>query len=211
MKTCLVAVGLFLLAHGSVAAQTGDAQAGKALWEGPATLCRNCHGTKGEGGLGPDLAGRKLTLAQFTRAVRKPWGIMPAFVESQMSDKELADFLVLREPPARRTARRVEIRGAGRCATRAGSWIDGRVRSVTDRCSTSCVRVPERWTATSSGSRRASTNIRPSSLDILPFSSSRRHACGWAIFLQRACLNRPCRKSGPSCATSDFVLSSRRS
>jgi mono/diheme cytochrome c family protein len=93
MKTLLAALMILPLAQGNVAAQTGDAQAGKTLWEGAVTGCRNCHGVKGEGALGPDLAGRKLTLAQFTRAVRKPWGVMPAFVESQMSDKDLADFL----------------------------------------------------------------------------------------------------------------------
>jgi mono/diheme cytochrome c family protein len=73
-------------------AQAGDPQAGKALWEAPGVECHECHGVKGEGALGPDLAGRKLTLAQFIHAVRKPWGIMPAFVESQMSDRELADL-----------------------------------------------------------------------------------------------------------------------
>jgi mono/diheme cytochrome c family protein len=93
MKALLATTIVLLFAHGSVSAQTGDAQAGKTLWEGPNTGCRNCHGTKGEGGVGPDLAGRKLTIAQFTRAVRKPWGAMPAFVESQMSDKDLADVL----------------------------------------------------------------------------------------------------------------------
>ena len=46
--------------------------------------------SKGEGGFGPDLAGRKLTVAQFTQAVRKPWGIMPAYIGSQISDNELA-------------------------------------------------------------------------------------------------------------------------
>jgi mono/diheme cytochrome c family protein len=78
---------------GSAAAQTGNAQAGKTLWEGPATQCRNCHGQNGEGGFGPDLAGRHLTVAQFRHAVRQPWGIMPAYIESQISDSEIADFV----------------------------------------------------------------------------------------------------------------------
>jgi hypothetical protein len=56
-------------------------------------MCKNCHGPKGEGGFGPDLAGRKLTASQFRVAVRKPWGVMPAYVESQISDRELADFV----------------------------------------------------------------------------------------------------------------------
>ena len=52
-------VGLFLLplGQGVAFAQTGDAQAGKAFWDGPAAQCRNCHGEKGEGAFGPDLAG----------------------------------------------------------------------------------------------------------------------------------------------------------
>jgi mono/diheme cytochrome c family protein len=93
MRTLLFALLLLPLALGSAAAQTGNAQAGKALWEGPATQCRNCHGQNGEGAFGPDLAGRGLTVAQFTRAVRQPWGIMPAFIESQISDSEIGDLV----------------------------------------------------------------------------------------------------------------------
>lgn len=87
---CLVSLPVFA---GSAAAQGGNAQAGKTLWEGPATQCKNCHGGKGEGAFGPDLAGRKLTVAQFRQAVRKPWGIMPAYIESQISDSEMADMV----------------------------------------------------------------------------------------------------------------------
>ena len=98
MSSLLVALFAFCLVTlpvcaGSAAAQGGNAQAGKTLWDGPATQCKNCHGGKGEGAFGPDLAGRKLTVAQFRQAVRKPWGIMPAFVESQVSDSEIADFV----------------------------------------------------------------------------------------------------------------------
>lgn len=93
MRTLLVALLFLPLAQGSAAAQTGDPQAGKTLWEGPATQCRNCHGQNGEGAFGPDLAGRRLTVAQFARAIRQPWGIMPAFVDTQVSDREIADFV----------------------------------------------------------------------------------------------------------------------
>lgn len=92
MRTCFIALVIGAIA-GSAAAQSGDPQAGKALWEGPATQCRNCHGATGEGAFGPDLAGRKLTVAQFTRAVRRPWGIMPAYIESQISEREMADLV----------------------------------------------------------------------------------------------------------------------
>ena len=45
-----------------------------------------------KGGFGPDLAGRGLNAAQVLRAVRKPWGIMPAFDENQVSAKDAADI-----------------------------------------------------------------------------------------------------------------------
>ncbi|MCH8268565.1 MAG: c-type cytochrome [Acidobacteria bacterium] len=92
----LVAFGIaglgarFSMAQG--VASSGDAQAGKTLWEGPATFCERCHGVKGEGAFGPDLAGRQLSVAQFRQAVRKPWGIMPAFTEQQVSDQEIANM-----------------------------------------------------------------------------------------------------------------------
>jgi mono/diheme cytochrome c family protein len=92
MNKLVVALFVLSLSQGAALAQ-GDAQAGKALWDGPATQCRNCHGTTGQGAFGPDLAGRKLTVAQFTQAVRHPWGIMPAFIESQVSDAEIGNLV----------------------------------------------------------------------------------------------------------------------
>jgi len=55
--------------------------------------CRECHGVNGEGAFGPDLAGRKLTPAQFIHAVRKPWGVMPAFTDKNITDPELMDLI----------------------------------------------------------------------------------------------------------------------
>lgn len=92
MKWTWVAVlAIVVLASGSSSAQTGNAAAGKEYWT-PA-LCRLCHGTNGEGGFGPDLAGRGLTVAQFTRAVRQPWGVMPAFTEQQITASQIADLV----------------------------------------------------------------------------------------------------------------------
>jgi len=68
---------LAAVAAAQTPAPAGDQVAGKALWDGNTTSCKNCHGLKGEGGYGPDLAGRKLTFAQFNHAVMKPWGVMP--------------------------------------------------------------------------------------------------------------------------------------
>ncbi len=96
MKKALIALMLLPLAQSAALAQvTGNPAAGKAYWdrEAPrATACRNCHGNNGEGAYGPDLAGRGLSAAQFMKAVRQPWGIMPAFVESQMNDQDAADL-----------------------------------------------------------------------------------------------------------------------
>ncbi len=69
-----------------------DAAAGKKLWDGNELFCKNCHGRDGEGAFGPDLAGRGLSPAQFLKAVRKPWGVMPAFVPEQLSDAEAANL-----------------------------------------------------------------------------------------------------------------------
>src|SRR3954470_3591990 len=100
MRTLFVALALLALpfAQNNSVAQggaVGDAAAGKGLWDGNATSCKNCHGAAAEGGFGPDLAGRKLSLARVTRAVRQPWGIMPAFKDTQIgyTDKGLADMV----------------------------------------------------------------------------------------------------------------------
>jgi cytochrome c553 len=97
MKRLALALLVLPLAQSGASAQTpaGSPAAGKAYWEREApraTACRNCHGSSGEGAFGPDLAGRGLNAAQFERAVRQPWGIMPAFVESQLSGQDAADL-----------------------------------------------------------------------------------------------------------------------
>ena len=93
MKRLLLAILILPIFAAVAAAQSapaGDAAAGKALWDGNTTSCKNCHGAKAEGGYGPDLAGRKLTYAQFSHAVQKPWGVMPSF--PQFNDKQLTDM-----------------------------------------------------------------------------------------------------------------------
>jgi mono/diheme cytochrome c family protein len=89
MKKFLFAL-LALPLMSTAAAAQGNAAAGKTLWEGNTTGCRNCHGEQGQGAFGPDLAGRGLSVDQFKVAVQKPWGIMPAF--PQYSDQQLADM-----------------------------------------------------------------------------------------------------------------------
>jgi mono/diheme cytochrome c family protein len=128
-------VVLFLLPHFPQAlaqqappTSAGDAERGKVLWlETEHVECRECHGDKGEGAFGPDLAGRNLTRAQFIHAVRKPWGIMPAYPESQISDRDLMDLAaylgtmptVDQPGPWRRQVRAGDARGL-QVATTAG-------------------------------------------------------------------------------------------
>lgn len=92
----LISGALFLavaLFYAESAAAQGNAEPGKKLWESADARCRDCHGEKGEGGFGPDLAGRQLSFEQFKQAVRKPWGIMPSFTEQQLSDADMANFI----------------------------------------------------------------------------------------------------------------------
>jgi mono/diheme cytochrome c family protein len=135
MRSLLVALFLLPLAQQALplaqqtpAAPAGDSERGKALWlKTEHVECRECHGDNGEGGFGPDLAGRNLTRAQFIHAVRKPWGVMPAYAESQISDRELSDLMaffgtlpsVAQPGPWRRAVRAGDARGL-QVATTAG-------------------------------------------------------------------------------------------
>ena len=116
MRKLLVALLVLPFAQTAGSAQTaGDAAAGKAYWDRLAprlTDCKDCHGLNGEGGFGPDLAGRGLNAAQIERAVRQPWGVMPAFVESQVSAKDAADlaaYFATLPKPAQPGKWRVEV------------------------------------------------------------------------------------------------------
>ena len=99
MRSLLVVLFLLPLLQQALAQQApptpaGNAERGKVLWLKTEHIeCRECHGDNGEGALGPDLAGRTLTRAQFIHAVRKPWGVMPAYAESQIRDAELVDLM----------------------------------------------------------------------------------------------------------------------
>jgi mono/diheme cytochrome c family protein len=90
MKKLATALLLLPFLQSASFAQAPDTAAAKTLWESNNLFCKNCHGKTGEGAFGPDLAGRGLSASQFQQAVRKPWGVMPAFVEDQISDAEIA-------------------------------------------------------------------------------------------------------------------------
>jgi mono/diheme cytochrome c family protein len=78
----------------AAAAPKGDPAAGQQPFR--AKLCYMCHGENGEGGFGPDIAGgRGLTFDQFRRAIRKPWGVMLAYTEQQLTDQNIADIYAM--------------------------------------------------------------------------------------------------------------------
>ncbi len=93
MKRFAVAITAFCLSSTAAFAQAeGDATRGQQYWTSPLHQCRNCHGPAGEGGFGPDLAGRGLNGAQVYRAAHQPWGVMPAFVDTQVNQQQANDL-----------------------------------------------------------------------------------------------------------------------
>ena len=82
---------IVFLSNPAAASAQGDAEAGKAYWTGN-TQCDNCHGSEGQGGWGPDLAGRGLSVEQFSHATRMPWGMMPTYPEQLASDTDIANL-----------------------------------------------------------------------------------------------------------------------
>src|SRR3970040_3001923 len=89
----LVTQGGTAAAQGTAPQAVGDPANGKAVFAFGNTSCTNCHGLEGQGGWGRDLAGRRITYNQAISAIRNPMWRMPAFVPSQLSDKEILDMV----------------------------------------------------------------------------------------------------------------------
>ncbi len=89
VRTALFVMCVSVLHSQGVEAKQPNVTTGARSWD---LFCDNCHGKDAEGGFGPDLAGgRGLTVDQFRRAIRTPWGIMPALNERQLSDQAVAE------------------------------------------------------------------------------------------------------------------------
>jgi len=75
-------------------APKGDAAKGKALWL--ADGCSYCHGTVGQGGGGRSaglrIAHQPLPFEAFLAQVRRPADEMPIYVESVLSNQDIADI-----------------------------------------------------------------------------------------------------------------------
>jgi len=93
---------LLTVCASAMLAQAPDAARGKQLFVKDG--CYECHGTMGQGGTGPRLAPRPISLPALMAYVRKPSGNMPPYTSKVMTDAELADVRAylasLPAPPA---------------------------------------------------------------------------------------------------------------
>ena len=84
-----------------VAAAPGTSARAQGLF---ATHCAPCHGNRGTGRIGPQLAARNWTAAVFDKQVRQGGLVMPAFPPARVSDAQLNSLLIyvnaMPQPPA---------------------------------------------------------------------------------------------------------------
>ena len=101
-----VTLGVFV-ALAQVAAPSGDAKNGRKLFV--ADGCYQCHGTVGQGGVGPRLTAPPIALPTLNAIVRKGVRGMPPYGPKVLSDAELGDIHAYLEtipapPPAKSIA-----------------------------------------------------------------------------------------------------------
>ena len=90
LKTMVIAAGLTALCTGSAAAQDGNAQTGRQLFESKG--CYSCHGFVGQGSReGPRLT-PPLPFAAFIVQLRTPRAIMPPYEAALVTDSQAADI-----------------------------------------------------------------------------------------------------------------------
>jgi mono/diheme cytochrome c family protein len=96
-RSAVVLSALSLAALAGAQAQDapkGDAAKGKALWLTDG--CSYCHGTVGQGGGGRSaglrIAQQPLPFEAFLNQVRRPADEMPVYVESVLSNQDVADI-----------------------------------------------------------------------------------------------------------------------
>ena len=114
-KGGFVVTALALAASGAAWPQNaprGDAANGKRVYL--AIGCYTCHGRAGQGGAmnypAPALAQTQLPVEALTVFVRAGPNDMPAYPESRLSDKDIADIhAFLRSLPGRRPAKDIPL------------------------------------------------------------------------------------------------------
>ena len=110
LAVAVLALGAFGTAWAQ--APRGDAANGQRTYL--AIGCYTCHGRAGQGGAmngpAPALARTQLPVEAFKAFVRAGPGDMPAYAESRLPDKELADIhAFLLSLPGRRPAKEIPL------------------------------------------------------------------------------------------------------
>jgi ubiquinol-cytochrome c reductase cytochrome c subunit len=91
MRRIFVATGLMLATASELAlAQSAQVKHGGELWE--KNGCYMCHGTVGQGGVGPAVAVDLVPFVALSAYVRHPSGEMPPYAEGVLSDADLHDI-----------------------------------------------------------------------------------------------------------------------
>lgn len=68
----------------------GNAAHGKKLFL--TVGCAECHGTVGQGGVGPNLAAYPLPAAMIAAYIRDPAGVMPPYAASVLNNADVEDI-----------------------------------------------------------------------------------------------------------------------
>jgi mono/diheme cytochrome c family protein len=114
-RVVLLTAALIAVSFTSARAQDappGDAANGKRVYL--ADGCFTCHGRAGQGGAyngpAPALAKTALPFEGFKMQIRNPSKDMPAYSDTVMSDKEIADmYAFVQSLPGRRDAKDIAI------------------------------------------------------------------------------------------------------
>jgi cytochrome c550 len=96
----VIALGVFVLAKAQIfepSSSPGDSSAAGDLERGAVVFereCAACHGTGGEGGSGPRLAGSGLDAATVTEQVRQGGGVMPGGLVTGQDEADVVAYVV---------------------------------------------------------------------------------------------------------------------
>lgn len=72
------------------AKQAGDADRGHKLFL--SVGCYQCHGTVGQGGVGPRLAPDPLPADAIAQYIRNPADVMPPYIEKVLDNRDVSDI-----------------------------------------------------------------------------------------------------------------------
>jgi ubiquinol-cytochrome c reductase cytochrome c subunit len=86
----LAVAAVTVVAGAPAKAQTAQVKHGEVLWE--SNGCYMCHGTVGQGGVGPGVAIDLVPYVAVAAYVRHPTGEMPPYGENILSDADLRDI-----------------------------------------------------------------------------------------------------------------------